>query len=62
MPMKPAKEIQPGDKIQLANGTWAKVKANHNSGMLRAHRMLELDCPYPEDWAHVPYGSELEVA
>jgi hypothetical protein len=58
--MKKVKDILPGDRVQLEDGTWAKVKTNSN-GMLRGHRMLERDCPYP-DWAHVPYGTELEVA
>ena len=31
MPMKSAKEIQPGDKVQLADGSWARGKANHQS-------------------------------
>jgi hypothetical protein len=61
MPIKSAKAIQPGDKVQLADGSWTRVKANHKSGRLRDHRRLELDCPY-SDWAHVPYGSDLEVA
>ena len=57
--MKNVREIESGDKVQLENGRWVKVTANTN-GMMHGHRMLSLAGVKP-DWAHVPFGSQIEV-